>query len=162
VTALVLDPVGGIAGDMLIAALLHLGAPQAALDAGLRRLGLADAAVDVHEVEVSGIRALHVTVRTPAEPHPHRPWREIRDRIAKARLPPRAEALAQSAFARLAAAEGRIHGVAEEEVEFHEVGAVDSIVDVVGAALLVDALGAERILSLPPPSGRAPRGRRTA
>ena len=152
-TALVLDPVGGIAGDMLIAALLHLGAPRAALDEGLRRLGLADAAIDVREVEVSGIRALHVTVRTPAEPHPHRPWREIRDRIAKARLPPRAEALAQSAFARLAAAEGRIHGVAEEDVEFHEVGAVDSIVDVVGAALLVDALGAERILSLPPPSG---------
>jgi uncharacterized protein (DUF111 family) len=116
VTALVLDPVGGIAGDMLIAALLHLGAPRAALNEGLRRLGLAEAALEVHEVEVAGIRALHVTVRAPPEPHQHRSWREIRDRIAKACLPPRAETLAQSAFARLAAAEGRVHGVAEEEV----------------------------------------------
>ena len=53
----------------------------------------------------------------------------------------------------LAKAEGRIHGLDPEDVEFHEVGAIDSIVDVVGAALLVDALAPERIVSLPPPSG---------
>lgn len=150
---LVLDPVGGIAGDMAMAALLHLGAPRGALDEGLRKLSLPGVGVEVTEVEISGIRAAHVEVRAPPEPHPHRPWREIRDLIARAALPGRAGELSHSAFALLAAAEGRIHGIAPEEVEFHEVGAIDSIVDVVGAALLIDALAPERIVALPPPSG---------
>jgi uncharacterized protein (TIGR00299 family) protein len=152
VSTLVLEPVGGIAGDMLIAALLHLGAPRAAIDEGLRKLAL-DAALQVAEVEISGIRALHVEVRAPREPHPHRRYRAIRELIAAAGLPPRAAKLAQQAFALLARAEGKIHGVSPEEVEFHEVGAVDSIVDVVGAALLVDALRPGRVVALPPPAG---------
>jgi pyridinium-3,5-bisthiocarboxylic acid mononucleotide nickel chelatase len=153
VTTLVLDPVGGIAGDMTIAALLHLGAPRGALDDGLRKLSLPGVHLEVSEVEISGIRAAHVEVRAPLEAHPHRPFRDIRDLISKAALPRRASELSQSAFALLAAAEGRIHGILPEEVEFHEVGAVDSIVDVVGAALLVDALAPDRIVALPPPSG---------
>ncbi|HEY6911707.1 MAG TPA: nickel pincer cofactor biosynthesis protein LarC [Myxococcales bacterium] len=156
-STLVLDPVGGIAGDMTIAALLHLGAPRAALDEGLRKLSLPGVSVAVSEVEISGIRAAHVEVRSPPEPHPHRAFRDIRELIARAKLPGRAEPLSQSAFALLAAAEGRIHGVAPDEVEFHEVGALDSIVDVVGAALLVDALGPERIVALPPPAGGGTR-----
>jgi uncharacterized protein (TIGR00299 family) protein len=153
VSTLVLEPIGGIAGDMTIAALLHLGAPRAALDDGLRRLGLSGVSVEAHEVEVQGIRALHVEVRGAPDQHVHRPWRYIRDLIARARLPPRAAELAQSGFALLAKAEARIHGVDPEDVEFHEVGAIDSIVDVVGAALLLDALAPERIVALPPPSG---------
>jgi uncharacterized protein (TIGR00299 family) protein len=153
VSTLVLEPIGGIAGDMTIAALLHLGAPRAALDDGLRRLGLPGISVEAREVEVQGIRAVHVEVRGAPDQHVHRPWRQIRDQIARARLPPRAAELAQSGFALLAKAEARIHGVDPEDVEFHEVGAIDSIVDVVGAALLLDALAPERIVSLPPPSG---------
>jgi len=153
VSTLVLEPIGGIAGDMTIAALLHLGAPRAALDDGLRRLGLPGISVEAREVEVQGIRAVHVEVRGARDQHVHRPWRQIRDQIARARLPPRAAELAQSGFALLAKAEARIHGVDPEDVEFHEVGAIDSIVDVIGAALLLDALAPERIVSLPPPSG---------
>jgi uncharacterized protein (TIGR00299 family) protein len=153
VSTLVLEPIGGIAGDMTIAALLHLGAPRAALEDGLRRLGLSGVSVEAREVEVQGIRAVHVEVRGAPEQHVHRPWRSIRDLIAGARLPPRAAELAQSGFALLAKAEARIHGVDPEDVEFHEVGAIDSIVDVVGAALLLHALAPERIVSLPPPSG---------
>jgi uncharacterized protein (TIGR00299 family) protein len=138
---------------MTIAALLHLGAPRAALEDGLRRLGLSGVSVEAREVEVQGIRAVHVEVRGAPEQHVHRPWRSIRDLIAGARLPPRAAELAQSGFALLAKAEARIHGVDPEDVEFHEVGAIDSIVDVVGAALLLHALAPERIVSLPPPSG---------
>ena len=152
-SVLVLEPVGGIAGDMLIAALLQLGAPRPALDDGLRALALPGVSLETAEVEVSGIRALHVEVRAPQERAAHRPYLQIRDLIARARLPPRAAELAQSAFALLARAEGRIHGVAPEEVEFHEVGAVDSIVDIVGAALLVSALAPDRVVALPPPSG---------
>lgn len=151
-STLALEPVGGVAGDMLIAALLHLGAPRAALDEGLRRLAL-PAQVEVREVEVAGIRAFHVEVRAAAEDHAHRPYREVRALLDAAGLPPRAAALAQKTFALLAAAEGRIHGVPPEEVEFHEVGAVDAMVDVTGVALLVDALAPTRLVALPPPSG---------
>ncbi len=152
-TTLVLEPIGGIAGDMTLAALLHLGAPRPALDESLRRLGLPGVSVEAREIEVAGIRALHVEVRSPVEEHVHRPWREIRELIARARLPARAAELAQSGFALLAKAEGRIHGVDPEEVEFHEIGSIDSIVDLVGAAVLIDALGPDRIVALPPPSG---------
>jgi len=164
VTVLALEPVGGIAGDMMLAALLHLGAPRGALDDGLSALAGASGAVDLRgtkiveeAVEVNGVRALHVDVRVPPEvlgrePH-HRPFRAIRDLIGRARLPERAQQLALSAFKKLAEAEGRVHGVAADDVEFHELGAVDSIVDVVGSALLVAALGPERIVSLPPPAG---------
>ncbi|HEX4382234.1 MAG TPA: nickel pincer cofactor biosynthesis protein LarC [Myxococcales bacterium] len=149
---LALDPVGGIAGDMLIAALLHLGAPRAALDEGLRKLGL-PIEVIAQEVAVNGIGALHVEVRGPAEDHVHRPWKEIRALIDRAGLAPRVARRSQEAFALLARAEGKVHGVAPEEVEFHEVGALDSIADICGAALLVEALQVERIVALPPPAG---------
>ena len=152
-TTLALEPIGGIAGDMLIAALLHLGAPRSALDEGLRSLQLPGLEVAVREVELSGVRALHVEMRAPDEPHVHRPYAEVKALIGRARLPGRAGDLAQSAFALLARAEGKIHGVAPEEVEFHEVGAWDSLADVVGAALLIDALSPGRIVALPPPSG---------
>jgi len=164
VKVLALDPVGGIAGDMMLAALLHLGAPRRALDEGLAALAEASGAVDLRgtrveaePVEVNGVRALHVQVRVPGEvrgrePH-HRPWRVIRELIERARLPDRARDLALRAFARLAEAEARVHAVAIDDVEFHEVGAVDSFVDVVGSALLVAALEPGSIVCLPPPSG---------
>ncbi len=152
-STLALEPIGGIAGDMLLGALLHLGAPRAALDEGLRALGLPGLEIAVREVEISGIRALHVEVRAPEGDHVHRPYLEVRALIARAELPPRAKELSLRAFAVLARAEGTIHGIAADAVEFHEVGAYDSIADVVGAALLVDALGPDRIVSLPPPAG---------
>ena len=150
---LALEPIGGIAGDMLIAALLHLGAPRSALDDGLRALQLPGLEVEILEVEVSGVRALQVEVRAPDDAHVHRPYAVVRELLERAPLPARAKELAQSAFAVLARAEGKIHGVAPEAVEFHEVGAWDSIADVVGAALLIDALSPGRIVALPPPAG---------
>jgi uncharacterized protein (TIGR00299 family) protein len=161
-TILVLEPIGGVAGDMLVAALLHLGAPRAALDEGIAALAKEDAGLRSLRIvaapaEVNGIAALHVSVEVPdavrdREPH-HRPYRRIRELLAGAALPPRAKAFAQSAFQRLAEAEGRIHGVAPDDVELHEVGALDSIADVVGASLLVGALDPGRIVALPPPAG---------
>ena len=111
---LVLEPVGGMAGDMTLAALLHLGAPRAVLDEGLRKLSLG-AEISVSEVDVGALRALHVEVRAPRESHAHRPYREIRDLIARAALPARAADLAQKAFALLARAEGKLHGIAPEQ-----------------------------------------------
>jgi uncharacterized protein (TIGR00299 family) protein len=144
VKTLCIDPIGGIAGDMLLAALLHLGAPRKALDEGLSKLGV-PLEIEVRETQVNGVGALHVEVKARREDHPHRSWREIRG------LPLPGRAL--EAFEILARAEGRVHGVAPDEVEFHEVGAWDSIADICGAALLIDALGVDRIVSLPPPAG---------
>ena len=161
---LALDPVGGIAGDMMLAALLHLGAPRRALDEALAALAetsgaidLRGTSIDAEPVEVNGVRALHVLVRISTdvrgrEPK-HRRWRTIRDLLERARLPDRARDLAVRAFNRLAEAEARVHDVPVDEVEFHEVGAVDSIVDVVGSAALVAALGVADLICLPPPSG---------
>jgi len=150
---LALEPVGGIAGDMLLGALLHAGAPRKALDAGLAELKLEGVEVRATPVEVSGIRALHVEVVAPEHGHAHTPWRAIRAKLESAHIAEGARRRALDAFARLAAAEGSIHGVAPDDVEFHEVGAVDSIVDVVGCALLIEALGPARIACLAPPSG---------
>ena len=158
---LCLEPIGGIAGDMLLAALLHLGAPRAALDDGLRALAEAAGELDLRSVrvverpaEVAGIRCLHVEVEAaPEAGHPHRPFRIIRELLRRAPLAPRARELALRAFTLLAEAEGRVHGVAPDEVEFHEVGGLDSIADVVGNALLLDALGLDRVVALPPPAG---------
>lgn len=143
---LVLDPVGGIAGDMTIAALLDLGA-RAELDGlcGLRY------EARVEKREVNGVVATHFSVEAPHEPHAHRPWKDIRALLDQ--LPEQPRALAQKAFALLAEAEGKIHGVAPDDVEFHEVGSVDSIVDIAGAALLVASLNPDRIVALPPPAG---------
>jgi uncharacterized protein (TIGR00299 family) protein len=164
VKVLALDPVGGIAGDMTLAALLHLGAPRGALDEALAAVAATSGAVDlrgtrldVEPVEVNGIRALHAVVRVPSdvrgrEPK-HRPWRTIRDLLDRARLPERVRDLATRAFALLAEAEARVHDVPIDAVEFHEVGAVDSIVDVVGSAALVAALEPSAIVCLPPPAG---------
>ena len=113
--------------------------------------------VDVEPVEVNGVRALQVQVRVPAEVRGreplHRPWRAIRELIERARVPDRARQLALRAFTRLAEAEALVHAVPVDEVEFHEVGAVDSIVDVVGSAVLIAALDPSTIVCLPPPSG---------
>ena len=163
---LALEPIGGIAGDMTIAALLDLGAPRAALDEGLAALKQAAKPdeIDLRGVEiverrvvVGGLTALHVDVVVPQatrdrDAH-HRPWAAIRALLEAAKLPDGARRLALAAFQRLAEAEGRIHSVPPDDVEFHEVGAVDSIVDVTGSALLVDALGPTRIVCLPLPSG---------
>ena len=173
---LVLEPVGGIAGDMCLAALLHLGQRLgceaelwAALEQGLAALAaaagpqaleLAAVRVERSAVEVNGISALHVDVVVPeaaqqAEPH-HRPFRVIRALLDRAAIPADARDLAQRTFRLLAEAEGRVHGLPPDDVEFHEVGALDSIVDVTGTALLLAALGRRgvtRVLCLPPPSG---------
>jgi uncharacterized protein (TIGR00299 family) protein len=149
-----LDCVGGLAGDMLLAALLDVGAAEERLHALPGAIGLEGVEIGVERVERHGIGALHVSVRAPSEGHTHRAYRDIRRLVEDAELPtgPREQALA--AFARLAEVEGRIHGVPPEDVHFHELGAVDTIVDVCGAFVLLDDLGVERVACSPLPFAR--------
>jgi uncharacterized protein (TIGR00299 family) protein len=145
-----LDCVGGIAGDMLLAALLDAGASQDRLDAVPGYLGIGAVEIRVTRVERHGIAALHVDVVPPADPPP-RTWRRMRELVEAADLPAPAAARARAVLGRLAEAEAAVHGAPVDDVHFHELGGVDTLVDVCGAAVLLDDLGVERVTCSPLP-----------
>jgi uncharacterized protein (TIGR00299 family) protein len=150
---LFLDAFSGLAGDMLVAALLDLGVPEHVVRAGLGQLPLDGYGFVVEPRERNTITALGVRVPLTA-PQPSRNYAQIRAMLDGARqLPEGARALAQRAFEVLAHAEADVHGCDVEHVHFHEVGAVDSIVDIVAAAIALDHLGATVVCS-PLPMGR--------
>jgi len=158
-----LDAFSGISGDMTVGALIDLGLPIEAVREAIRVLALDGVEVSSERVERSGIAAtkFHVRVhgqhperRDLASTHGHRPWLEIRELLASSRLAAPVRERALAIFARLAAAEAEAHGLALEAVHFHEVGALDAIVDVVGAALGFVHLGVERIHVAPLPLGQ--------
>jgi uncharacterized protein (TIGR00299 family) protein len=136
-----LDLVGGIAGDMTVGALLDAGADATELERRLRASGLPFTSIRAERQWRGGMAGVqfHVAVEERA---PHRSWSDIRELLGRGTLPERARSRALDVFARLAAAEGAVHGCAPDDVHFHEVGAMDSIVDIVGAALALDLLDA--------------------
>jgi pyridinium-3,5-bisthiocarboxylic acid mononucleotide nickel chelatase len=145
---LYIDCIGGVAGDMLLGALIDAGATVELPDLGIDGLRIELGKADRH-----GINATTVSVKgAPGQSHRH--WSSIRDQIDAAQLPPRAKERAQHAFEKLAIAEGRIHGIAPEDVHFHEVGAVDAIGEVVGVALALESLGIDELICSPLPVGR--------
>src|SRR5512141_2783411 len=151
---LVLEPIGGIAGDMFLAAALDLGVDRAALEAALRTLGVTGWRLEVARRTDSGIAGTHVDVVVEREQPHARGIAEILALVEASGLSPRARAAARAIFERIGRAEAKVHGVALDEVHFHEVGAVDSIVDVCGAAVALDLLGWPRVVSAPPALGR--------
>jgi hypothetical protein len=148
-----LDCVGGVAGNMLIAALLDAGAPEEALRAVPSRLGIEGVDLRLMRVERHGIGALLLDVVSSNEHH-QRSWRSIREQLWAAELDESVRERAIAVFERLARAEGRIHGVSPEDVGFHELGAVDTLVDVVSAVTLLEELGVSRLVCSPLPMGR--------
>jgi pyridinium-3,5-bisthiocarboxylic acid mononucleotide nickel chelatase len=148
-----LDCVGGLAGDMLLAALLDAGASRDLLLSVPGLLGLTGVEIATERVERQGIGALHVRVAT-ADERADRPYREIRRLIEQAELAEAPRAWALETFARLAEVEAGIHGVPVEDAHFHELGAVDTLVDVCGAFALVEDLALERVACSPLPFAR--------
>lgn len=148
-----LDCASGISGDMMLGALVDCGADLAAVQAGIDSLGLPSCQLAVEEVRKRGFRALQLTVRHEPE-HAHRHLHHIQEMIDRSALTPRARDLATRIFAKLAAAEAKVHGTSIEKVHFHEVGAVDSIADIVGTAIAWDMLGIEKTKCSPIPTGR--------
>ncbi len=181
----IIDPAAGISGDMLLGALLALGAPEAWLRELPLRLGYQGVTIDIARVDRSGLSATKVTVRLPdgshegpsqphghahahthaqamahehahdhrhgrSEPgavHPHHHVPELIARIERAPLSSWVRERAVTAFRLLAEAEGRVHGVPPDEVALHEVGAIDAVVDIVGAIEGFEQLGVSRIFS---------------
>lgn len=148
-----LDCASGISGDMTLGALVDAGVDLAALDAGIQSLGLAGVRLVARTVKKKGFRATQITVEHEPE-HKHRHLHHITAMIDGSSLSARQKELAQRIFRRLAEAEAKVHGSTIEKVHFHEVGAVDSICDIVGAAMGWDLLGVERVVSSAVPTGR--------
>jgi uncharacterized protein (TIGR00299 family) protein len=148
-----LDCIGGIAGDMLLAALLDAGAPREPLLALPERLGIGPVEIRVVRVTRQGVRALHVDVVPPPEPPP-RTWRRLRELIEAAGLAERPRSRALGTLDRLATAEAAVHGTPVEDVHFHELGGVDTLVDVCGAAVLLEELAVDAVACSPLPYTR--------
>ena len=134
-----LDAFSGISGDMTVGALLDAGAPAEALIDALRSMDT-DARFEVEKTSRGGIASTKFRVHTDAAPAPHRHLSKILAMIDGAPLTPRAKAAASAVFRNLGEAEAAVHGVPIEKVHFHEVGAVDSIADIVGACVALDLL----------------------
>jgi uncharacterized protein (TIGR00299 family) protein len=148
---LFLDTASGIAGDMLVAALVDLGVPFAAVVEATSGLGLEGFDLVLRRARTGSIGATHVEVVVRA-PQPQRDWGDIRELLDRAALYPGTRDRALRIFERLAVAEARVHRVHADEVHFHEVGAVDSIVDIVCAAACLEYLGSS-VVAAPVPLG---------
>jgi len=147
-----LDCTSGISGDMTLGALVDAGVPLDALNAAVMSLGLPGAKLVAREVKKLGFRATQITVEHEPE-HKHRHLHHIEAIIEQGQLTPPQKKTALAIFRRLAEAEAKVHGTTIDKVHFHEVGAVDSIADIVGAAVGWDLLGAERLVVSPIPTG---------
>ncbi len=150
-----LDPFGGMAGDMFLAGLLDLEDERfdlAALQELAEDLLPGEAHLSSTRVLRQGLAGRHLEVRTPeTDSAPHRGLQDLLGRIeASTVLCPRSKELAGMVLVRLAEAEGRVHGMAPEQVHFHEVGAVDTLIDVCGAALAMQRLNVGRLFVSPP------------
>ncbi|WP_321332271.1 nickel pincer cofactor biosynthesis protein LarC [uncultured Bacteroides sp.] len=162
------DCFSGISGDMTLAALLDLGVDNDLLVSELRKLNVDGWEIKLSDLPKHGIGAKHVDVvlrteavedehvhghlhshehehETEKHPHVHRNMEDIAAIIDKSGISPGAKKLAKSIFMRLAVAEAKVHGTTPEKVHFHEVGAVDSIIDIVGVAICIDILSPDKI-----------------
>lgn len=169
----IIDPAAGISGDMLLGALLEVGAGEEWLRGLPARLGIPEVQVEIGHADRSGILATRVTVRSPdgsteepadvhpeahphvpndVHPHHHGPHRHVAELIRvveRADLSERTRALAIHAFRLIAEAEGRIHGKPPEKVSLHEVGANDALVDIVGGIEGFERLGIDDVYAMP-------------
>lgn len=147
------DCFAGVAGDMIVGALLDAGADLEALQNHLAGLKVGGYSTRVEKVNRGGLRGSKFHVEIDEHDHAHRHLQDILAIINGAALPPRVAQRARDIFHRLAQAEAKAHGVAVEEVHFHEVGAIDSIVDVVGACIALELLDVDRVICSPIPAG---------
>ncbi len=156
------DCFAGISGDMNLAALIDLGVDKNALVAELEKLGLRGWRLETSRDERGGIFGTRVDVvcedarhhhehshveHGHAHHHEHRSFADIKKIISSSALSEKSKALSLDIFTLLAKAEGEVHGKDADEVHFHEVGALDSIIDIVGAAVCAELLGAEKFTS---------------
>lgn len=140
-----LDPTFGVSGDMILGALVSIGADATSVSAQLAGLHLPGVSLSFESAIRCGLSASRAVVTVPSQVERHRPWSTIDRMLAEASLPPTVSDGARTTFRRLGEIESRIHGVRIDEVRFHEVGADDAIADVVGGWLGWHSLGSPKI-----------------
>lgn len=154
--AIYLDCFSGLSGNMLIGAFLQAGVPEAWLQRELKKLPIAEEfELLTEDTQRNGIQAVYMNVLLSKQEtmhghhghHKHRTMRDIRDLLEQSDLSMPVKQTALRIFETLAEAEGKVHGRPADEVAFHEVGAVDSVVDIVGAALCLDYLEIDKIFA---------------
>lgn len=165
--SLYLDCISGISGDMTLAALIDLGADLSYIVDQLKQLPIDDFNIEVHSVVKRGIAAKKLKIdlypNTPAPPvlfrmqedpnHVHRRAADILAMLEESKLPARVKQRSLAIFQAIAIAEGKIHGMDPQEVHFHEVGAMDSIIDIIGVCLALEYLQIEELYASPVPTG---------
>jgi hypothetical protein len=139
------DCFAGASGNMILGALVALGVDESELIEQIRRLDVSDFGVEFKTVDRSGISAVHADVKVPHE-RAHRHLHNIEKIIGDSRLSETVKKRAIAIFTRLAEAEAKIHGIDVRKVHFHEVGAMDAIIDVVGACIGFEMLGIEKFV----------------
>lgn len=145
---LIFDPFAGISGDMILGALVDLGLAEDWLQGFVDSLDLGEIEVRVERVERCGIACPHVSFDLPEE-HAHRHLRHILEIVERAPVSDEVREKAAAVFRRLADAEARVHGIAPEQVHFHEVGALDAILDVLCALAGIEELGYRQFRTRP-------------
>ena len=147
------DCISGISGDMTLGALVDLGADVSAIESAIKSMGLPELTIRSETVKKRGFRAISVHIEHPPE-HAHRHLHHITEMIDRAtEVAPEAKEIAHRIFRKVAEAEAKVHGSTLDKVHFHEVGAIDSIADIVGTSVAMHALGIETVLASAVPTG---------
>lgn len=152
-STLYLDTFSGISGDMFLGLLCDLGLDPEVLRCDLAVLAITDYELTVSRERRHGIEGCRVQVEHK-EDHHHRSWSHIDNMLAESILPERVKQRTRSFFRRLGEAEAKVHGIDIDQVHFHEVGAIDAIVDLTGAAIGLEHLGIDQVLCAPLPLSR--------
>ncbi|MFV9567158.1 nickel pincer cofactor biosynthesis protein LarC [Thermoanaerobacter mathranii] len=143
------DCFSGISGDMTIASLLsHVDVEE--FKKKVKKIALDNFDIEIGKTQKNSISAKTFKVLYEGEHH-HRHMKDVREIIEKSDLEEKVKKMSVDMFEKLAEAEAKVHGKSPEEVHFHEVGAVDSIVDIIGAAILIDMIKPDKIVSSPLP-----------
>ncbi|SMC21547.1 hypothetical protein SAMN02746041_01213 [Desulfacinum hydrothermale DSM 13146] len=146
------DAFSGVSGDMILGALLDAGFPKRKLESGLRALNLPGWDLKTCRESRGAITGTRLVV-LETESQPHRHYRDLKSLLQRSELPDTIKETSLRILRRLAEAEARVHGMDPDQVHFHEVGAVDTLVDIVGAALGLEHLAIEEIVASPLPLG---------
>ena len=143
------DTIAGISGDMTLGALVSAGVSFDELKNELRALGIGGFELQSRHMERNGMIATKVDVVISEQPHYHRHLKDIEELIDKSSLSENVKERAKKIFREVAIAESIVHSTAIEKVHFHEVGAIDSLVDIIGVSICLEKLGIQAVYSSP-------------